>query len=146
MAGAFLMAAPFAAPALAADLSVTVSGVHNDRGRVLVAVCTPQTFLKAGCPYTGSEPARSGQVTVTVRGIPPGTYAVQAFQDENGNMRIDRNFLGIPEEGIGFGNDAPIRFGPPSYADASLVIGEGGGRTSLSLRYFIENGSAGATR
>lgn len=135
-----------ATPAHAADLSVTVTGVKTERGKVLVALCTPETFLKAGCPYTGSQPAQPGRVTVTVRGVPPGTYAVQAFHDENDNLDIDRNFLGLPEEGIGFGNDAPIRFGPPRYADAALSVAEPGTRTSLTLRYFIERESGAAVR
>lgn len=135
------MVVVMAAPAGAADLSVAVGNVRNDHGLVRVAVCTQDTFLKRGCPFTGSEPARPGQVTVTVRGIPPGTYAVQAYHDENENRQVDRNFFGLPEEGIGFSNDAPIRFGPPSYADAALAIGDGGGTTALKLRYFIQSGS-----
>ena len=141
-APAFLMAAP----AGAADLSVAVGNVRNDHGLVRVAVCTPDTFTKSGCPFTASEPSRRGQVTVTVRGIPPGTYAVQAYHDENENRQIDRNFFGLPEEGIGFSNDAPIRFGPPSFADAALAIGDGGGTTALTLRYFIESGSGSSGR
>lgn len=117
---------------------MTVNGVGNARGKVLVAVCTPETFLKAGCPYTAAEPARPGSVTVVVRRVPPGTWAVQAFHDENENLDIDRNFLGLPVEGVGFSNDAPMRFGPPSYDDAALAVREPGVRTALSLRYFGE--------
>ncbi|WP_448203291.1 DUF2141 domain-containing protein [Azospirillum sp. sgz302134] len=145
-AAVFLLTILLTTPTHAADLSVTVTNVRNDRGKVLVALCTPDTFLKAGCPYTAGEPARAGQVTVTVRNVPPGTYAVQAFHDENQNLDIDRNFLGLPEEGIGFGNDAPMRFGPPRYADAALAIGPAGGRTNLALRYFIESGSGSSSR
>lgn len=133
-------------PASAAELSVTVANVKNDQGKVLVALCTPETFLKAGCPYTAGVPARVGRVTVTVRGVPPGTYAVQAFHDENGNLDIDRNFFGLPEEGIGFGNDAPIRFGPPRYADAAVAVAEPGARTGVSLRYFIERETGASQR
>ncbi|MBP2292025.1 DUF2141 domain-containing protein [Azospirillum rugosum] len=123
-----------------------MTNLHSDRGRVMVAVCSQDTFLKPGCPYTASAPAQAGAVTVTVRGIPPGTYAIQAFQDENGNEEVDRNFFGLPKEGIGFSNDAPIRFGPPSYADAALSVGEGGGQTTLRLRYFIESGNVQSKR
>ena len=122
----------------AADLSVTVNNVANARGKVLVAVCTPETFLRAGCPYSAAEPARPGSVTVVVRKVPPGTYAVQAFHDENQNLDIDRNFLGLPEEGIGFSNDAPMRFGPPRYGDAALAVAEPVTRTALTLRYLVE--------
>jgi len=127
-----------ASGAAAADLAVTVTGVANDRGQVLVAVCTPETFLRAGCPYTAAQPARAGSVTVVVRKVPPGTYAVQAFHDENQNLDIDRNFLGLPLEGIGFGNDAPMRFGPPRYADAALAVAEPVTRTALGMRYLVE--------
>lgn len=135
-----------ATPAVAADLSVAVGNIRNGQGMVRVAVCTRDTFTKSGCPFTASEPARPGQVTVTLRGIPPGTYAVQAYHDENENRQIDRNFFGLPEEGIGFSNDAPIRFGPPSFADAALAIGDGGGTTALTLRYFIESGNGSSGR
>jgi len=141
-----MLALLLSTPAVAADLSVTVAGVKNDRGKVLVAVCTSDTFLTAGCPYTAGAPARSGRVTVTVRGVPAGTYAVQAFHDENDNRDLDRNFLGIPEEGLGFGNDAPIRFGPPRYADAALAVAEPATRTGLTLRYFIESESGASPR
>lgn len=141
--GLFLMAA---VPAGAAELSVTVDGVRTARGKVLVALCTPDRFLKAGCPYTQSEAATPGRVTVTVRGVPPGTYAVQAFHDENGNRDIDRNFLGLPVEGIGFGNDAPMRFGPPRYDDAAVTVGAAGGRTALTLRYLVEREEGGVGR
>ena len=141
-ATAFFLTLLLATPSLAADLAVTVTNIHSNRGRVMVAVCTPDTFLKPGCPYTASAPAQAGAVTVTVRDVRPGTYAVQVFQDENGNEEIDRNFFGLPEEGVGFSNDAPIRFGPPSYKDAAITVAEGGSRTALRLRYFIENGSA----
>jgi uncharacterized protein (DUF2141 family) len=122
--------------AVAAELEVTLEQVATGSGHLLVAVCTPETFLRRGCPYTGRAPAVSGQAQVVVRGIEPGVYAVQAFHDENGNFDLDRNFLGMPQEGMGFSNDAPMRFGPPSFEDAAIEIDAGGAATRLRLRYF----------
>ncbi|HEX2939566.1 MAG TPA: DUF2141 domain-containing protein, partial [Rhodopila sp.] len=110
-----------------ASLDIQVSNVRNDKGHVLAAVCTQSQFLTAHCAYVGSVPSRSGEVTVRISGIPPGTYAVQVFQDENDNKAIDRNFIGIPTEGMGFSNDARFHFGPPSFADAAVRIGAAGG-------------------
>ncbi|CAO3441626.1 hypothetical protein [Azospirillum argentinense] len=132
------LAFDLAAPASAADLAITVANVANGQGKVLVAVCTPETFLGPNCPYTAAEPARPGSVTVVVHKVPPGTYAVQSFHDENQNLELDRNFLGLPKEGVGFSNDAPMRFGPPRYADAALTVAEPVTRTTLTLRYFVE--------
>jgi uncharacterized protein (DUF2141 family) len=70
-----------------------------------------------------ARPAAAGAVALTLPDIPPGTYAVQAFHDENDNFDIDRNLLGLPPEGImGFSNDAPMRFGPPRFDDAAIEI------------------------
>jgi uncharacterized protein (DUF2141 family) len=120
----------------AADLVVTVKGVGASSGNVLVALCTPETFLKAGCPYSEALPARAGTTKVVLSDVPPGTYAVQAFHDANANQDLDRTLFGFPKEGLGFGNDAPMRFGPPRFADAAVRLAEPGGATSLTLRYF----------
>jgi uncharacterized protein (DUF2141 family) len=130
-----LLAVPLTG-AMAAELEVTLEQVATDAGELLVAVCTRETFLRRGCPYTGRSPAISGEARVVVRGIEPGVYAVQAFHDENGNLDLDRNFLGLPKEGMGFSNDAPMRFGPPSFDDAAIEISAAGAATRLRLRYF----------
>lgn len=122
--------------ALGADLDIMVHGVKSDEGHVLVAVCTPETFLGAGCPYTARAPAAVGTVALTVPDIPPGTYAVQAFHDANDNFDIDRNLLGLPREGMGFSNDAPMRFGPPKFDDAAIEIDGVDLKARLKMRYF----------
>ncbi len=61
---------------------------------------------------------------------------MQAYQDENDNHKIDRNLFGIPTEGIGFSNDARMRFGPPEFADAAIVLDASGGYTQLTLQYY----------
>ncbi|NYZ11267.1 DUF2141 domain-containing protein [Azospirillum sp. RWY-5-1] len=125
-------------PAAAADLSVVVKGVRNGDGRVLLAVCTAATFLTPDCALQASAPAKGGAVTVVVHDVPPGRYAVQTYHDENGNKTLDRGLFGIPLEGIGFSNDAPIRFGPPDYAVAEISVAEPATGTAITLRYFTE--------
>lgn len=119
-----------------ATLRITVTGVPSDRGEIRVAVCPKADFLRPVCPYVGRAPARAGSVTVIIEGIPPGIYAAQAFQDLNGSGRIERNFLGIPQEGIGFSRDAPFHFGPPSFADAAFRLNPGIAAISFRLRSF----------
>lgn len=121
---------------LAAELEVTVDHVANDNGYVLVALCTPDTFLHAGCPYTGRARAANGKVQVVVSDIKPGVYALQAFHDSNDNMDLDRNLFGLPKEGMGFGNDAPIRLGPPRFEDAAIEIPPQGAAASIRLHYY----------
>lgn len=119
-----------------ANLTVKVEGVDGSMGHVLVAVCTEDQFLGAGCTSTGKVPAAPGAVTILLTNVAPGVYAVQAFHDENDNMDIDRSLLGFPKEGMGFSNDAPMRYGPPQFADAAITIGAEDAATSLRMRYF----------
>jgi len=122
--------------AWAASLEVTVTEVRSDKGRVLVALCSRGKFLADHCEYEQGVPARAGSVVVRLDNVPPGVWAAQAYQDEDGNGEVTRNFLGLPTEGIGFSRDAPFRFGPPRFDDAAIQLGPQGGRISLKLRYF----------
>ena len=115
---------------------VTVSGVRSNAGHVLLALCDRATFLHETCRYRSRVAASRGSVTLRIVGGPPGLYAAQAFQDENDNGKIDRNFFGLPTEGIGFSNDAKFRFGPPSFDDASFSLGPLGGEIGFALRYY----------
>ena len=38
--------------------------------------------------------------------LPEGIYAIALFVDANKNLKIDKNFLGIPKEQFGFSNNA----------------------------------------
>ncbi len=119
----------------AVTLEIVVANVRNNNGHVRVAVCAREDFLKESCRYNAEAPSRAGETTVRVA-VPPGTWAVQAYQDENDNGKIDRGLFGRPTEGVGFSRDAPFRFGPPTYEDAAFQLGAGGGRIRLTLRYF----------
>ena len=132
LSGAMMVVAGSAA---GATLEVVVTGVRNGEGDVRVAVCAQADFLKESCPYVAHVAARAGEVSLRLE-VPPGVWAAQAFHDENRNGIIDRNLFGIPKEGLGFSNDAPFRFGPPSFADAAFQLAAPGGRIRLSLRYF----------
>lgn len=124
------------AGASAAELEILVEGVRDGQGHVLAALCHEDTFLGAGCPYTASEPAQRGEVHIALSGIEAGVYAVQVFHDENDNIDIDRTLVGLPKEGMGFSNDAPMRFGPPRFADAAIQVPrEDGAAVRLKMRY-----------
>ena len=121
-----------AGSALASTVEVRVSGV-TAKGKVNVAVCDKARFLKQ-CAYSASVPAQAGETTVTVKDVPPGTWAVLAYQDDNGNNELDRNLIGIPKEAYGFSRDARGKFGPPSFEDAAIEVGETPATASVRLR------------
>lgn len=115
------LAIAVAVPVHAATVDVHVTGTAGGRGNVSVAVCDRERFLKQ-CAYSASVPARDGETLVTIKGVPAGTWAVLAYQDENANGQLDRNLIGIPSENYGFSRDARGRFGPPSFDDAAIPV------------------------
>lgn len=69
-------------------------------------------------------------------GLPRGAYAVAVVHDENGNHRLD-TLAGIPREGYGFSNNAPVRFGPPKFAAARFDLGGDANRQQIKMRYIF---------
>jgi uncharacterized protein (DUF2141 family) len=121
--------------ALAGDLTIEVSGIIPDQGKVYIAVYDrPETFPATGKQLMGQVLAASDRhLTVRFTGLAPGRYAAVAFQDLNGNGRLDKNLFGIPREPYGFSNDAHRSGGPPSFAAAAFTLGPDGA-TRIELR------------
>ncbi len=122
--------AALAAPAAAADLSVEVDGVEPGAGRVFVALCTG-SLAEEACRIGQSGPAAGPTLRFGFTEVPPGTYAVAAFQDLDGDGRLGRTGLGLPTEPYGFSNGAGRR-GRPDFASAAFRLPEPG--TSLRVR------------
>lgn len=117
-----------------APLVVAVSGVPSATGRVVVDVCPERQFTKARCPYTGSAPAVAGTTLVRVAGVPAGRWAAMAWHDGNANNQVDRNFIGMPKELIGFSNDVRVKMAAPRFADAAFTRTAGEQRIGLTVR------------
>lgn len=66
--------------------------------------------------------AATDSVTVIVKDIPPGTYAVAAYVDDNKNGHLDKDFIGIPIEDYGFSNDARSMLGEPEFKDSAFEV------------------------
>lgn len=133
--GIVLLALGMPSTAGAAALVVELTGVENDRGLVRVAVCTPETFTTKHCPFFSAAPAHAGTMTVSLDGVPPGRYAIQAYHDEDGNGRVRRGLFGIPTEAIGFSHDALVRLGALRFEDMAIDITEPSTTTRLRLRH-----------
>lgn len=133
-----LLALPLvAAEAGGAPVTVTVSGVAAATGRVRVEICPEADYLKPNCPYAAWVPASAGPVTVTIEGVPPGTYGAQGYWDRNGNGRLDRNMIGVPTEQLGFSNDARIRMAPPRFASVAFQHGSTPQRIAFTVRKVL---------
>ncbi len=122
--------------AAAATLQVTVHGVRDDRGQIRIGVCREVEFLSETCAHHAVVPARAGDVHARIDDIPPGVYAVAAYQDVDDSGTLKRGFFGMPKEDIGFSRDPALRLGPPVFARSAVRIGSEDGQIALTLRKF----------
>ena len=123
-----------AAPALANQLAVEVTGISDVRGTLMVAVYdSPEAFDGEGRPVAAKRAEVGGEtVVVTFDELAPGDHAVKLYHDANGNGELDRNMLGLPSEGYGFSNNGG-RYGPPPFEEARFTV-DGATRISIRLR------------
>jgi uncharacterized protein (DUF2141 family) len=119
------------------DLTVVVTDLRSDQGKIKVALWQDAegfTDPEAAVAKLTVEPL--GKVArVTIRDLPPGTYALASYHDENGNGKFDKTLIGWPDEGLGFSNGAWIKLGPPSFEEAAITLGAGASAAVISLRY-----------
>ncbi len=86
------------------EISVQIENVRNDRGSVLCSLFNqPDGFPDASqkAKANAREKAKKGEVECQFKGLGPGFFAVSILHDENDNLSMDYNFLGIPLEGYG---------------------------------------------
>ena len=54
--------------------------------------------------------------------LPEGIYAIALFVDVNKNLKIDKNFFGIPKEQFGFSNNAMGKLSAPSFEQTMFQV------------------------
>jgi uncharacterized protein (DUF2141 family) len=79
-------------------------------------------------------PVDSATVEWTLEGLPPASYALIVYHDENGNREIDMRVLGMPKEPVGVSNNARGLFGPPRFEAARFEICGGTVTQEIRLR------------
>jgi uncharacterized protein (DUF2141 family) len=133
-----LVAFLLAAPAAAADLAVEVRDLRSDQGEVRVGLFdNPTTFATdAGKIAEIVLKPSGGGARGAFANLAPGTYALAAYHDENGNRSFDKGLFGWPLEGYGFSNDAPVFFGAPPFARAAIPVPAEGATVAFHMVYW----------
>tara|TARA_R110002051_G_scaffold324121_2_gene420135 strand:+ start:19199 stop:19609 length:411 start_codon:yes stop_codon:yes gene_type:complete len=105
-------------------VTLHITNVKNTKGEIRAALYTSkEDFLKFDKVFKAAAvKATKGKTTFIIANIPPGTYAIAVFHDENSNEKLDTNFMGIPKEPLGFSIGKMKTFGPPSFKECSFEL------------------------
>jgi uncharacterized protein (DUF2141 family) len=117
-------------------LELTVKNINGSAGTIRVGLFNnSEDFLKNA--IQGRLVKIMGKVVkVIFENLPEGEYAVSIIHDANENEKLDTDFLGIPKEGFGFGNNAMGTFGPPDFEKAKIKIQNATVSQEVSLKYM----------
>ncbi len=106
-------------------VTVTVTGITNLEGEISIGLFQGEESYPKGDVIAGAFiQADQETITHTFENIPEGIYAIAIYHDENSNVKMDRNFLGIPKEGYAFSNNVFGTFGPPKFDKAKFEVKE----------------------
>jgi uncharacterized protein (DUF2141 family) len=121
-----------------ARLIVQVGQLKSDHGEVAVTLypSDPRRFMAPGGKLMRVRVRARAPVTQACFYLPrPDTYAVAVYHDANANHDFDRSAVGLPREGYGFSNDAPSKFGVPSFEAARFKGGASDTTLRIRMRY-----------
>lgn len=105
-------------------LTVEVTNIQKVKGTVYAALYNSKEGYDAQEGMEGAMAAVEGEtVVLTFNDLTPGFYAIQLFQDLDGDGAITLSWSGAPKEPYGFSNNARGFMSPPKWKDASFEIG-----------------------
>ncbi|MFT4737147.1 MAG: hypothetical protein ACI8QD_000594 [Cyclobacteriaceae bacterium] len=122
------------------DVFITVKNVRNTEGKLLIGLFRDQASFESETADFGFEIKKSsihdGVVTQTVK-LPVGNYGLSLLDDENGNMEMDYNWIGIPKEGFGFSNYYHGGLSRPTIDDFQIEVKkESQNKVEIIIRYI----------
>ncbi|MCK4663339.1 MAG: DUF2141 domain-containing protein [Bacteroidales bacterium] len=93
------------------SLTIELNNLRNNNGQILLQIYDENQNKVKGA--YGS--IINKKCVIIIENLKSGRYAFKYFHDENKNDKLDTNWIGIPNEGYGFSNNAKGTFGPPSF-------------------------------
>lgn len=116
-----------AAKAQSSTITVNIINLKSNRGSCFICLYDKAKGFPriANAAFSQSKLITNGSAQFKIEGVKVGSYAIASYHDENGNGKLDQNFLGIPKEGVGVSNNKLSSFGPPKFQDAKFEVNSG---------------------
>lgn len=121
-------------------LTVRVTGARNNKGKIGVTLFQnaqgfPDDTSKAFRQQSVEIDSKTMSAQLTFKDLPQGTYAVSVLHDENGNGKMDKNFVGIPKEGYGASNNPKKKRRAPTFHESKFSLNSTEQTIEIALIY-----------
>jgi outer membrane protein len=105
----------------AAELIINIDNPPVNGTVIAMLFNSSSTFVDLRDPVKVITLPSGGATPGRIPALANGEYALVVYHDENGNGRLDENFIGIPSEPLGFSNRYWPQ-GPPTFAKAAFTL------------------------
>ncbi|MBX2875782.1 MAG: DUF2141 domain-containing protein [Saprospiraceae bacterium] len=107
------------------QISLEIENIKQARGVMRIGVYADEdSYLKKPLYFQSLPVSSTNLLTVRLKDIPFGTYAISLYHDRNGNGKLDSNWMRIPKEPYGFSRNPATTFGPPKFQKAAFKHNE----------------------
>ncbi|MDQ3124490.1 MAG: DUF2141 domain-containing protein [Pseudomonadota bacterium] len=131
---AAVAALSLSAPAMAEDVTVTLTGVEARGGVLLASLQTRGEFMQSSAAYADRiERPSAGTLRVTFRNVAPGDYALTVLHDEDADGRMKMNGY-MPGEGWAMINGDTLR-ATPTFDHVKFTVSASGADISVPMSY-----------
>ena len=117
-----------AAEASLVTVIVKVAGFKGIEGQALITLYdSEQNWLKVPkAVQVVRAKITAPALTIELKGVKPGVYAVSVIHDANSNNKLDMRWLPWPKplEGVAVSNDPDNKAGPPKWETAKFAVSE----------------------
>jgi uncharacterized protein (DUF2141 family) len=121
------------------NLTVEITGFKNQQGQVCASIFANSRgfpnqrdrILKRQCNKITETP-----VKITFENLTAGSYAVAVMHDQDSNLTLNRNGLGMPTEGFGFSRNPEVTTKPPKFGDAAFLVAGPNTKVNIQLKYL----------
>lgn len=100
------------------NLKIVITNLENSSGHIIMD-------LRDGNDkeiMTFKEVIINNCCIIIAKDLIPGKYSFKYFHDENDNNKMDTYWIGAPKEGIGFSNNASVKYGQPGFEETVFEI------------------------
>lgn len=89
------------------ETSIHITGIRAPKGQIILNIFRTKEEYEEQKPFKSEsfskQSLQNGELSIKAK-VADGVYGFTMIDDENGNGKLDKNFIGIPKEGFGFSN------------------------------------------
>ncbi|UTC82556.1 DUF2141 domain-containing protein [Treponema denticola] len=86
------------------EVTLNITNIETIEGKLFLSIYQDAQSFKKKEPLKTVSVQVDGKDMTIIEKLPQGEYVFFVYQDINENDKLDRNFLGMPKEPVGYGN------------------------------------------